>query len=168
MEHLNNPFALLQELSPSLMLHAPTLPVHMASPLPAFITAREAVILGAVADEQYIPTSVKPVPVKAVRDRCTPSEHPLPTNPENLNNSTLIPSQTPSGYTRVVVTQEGQVASVDPSPSPEQIATVGAALLAQLCALKSQSYHPSMASNPLDHVDDPEYLECIRKTSKQD
>ncbi|KAH9047456.1 hypothetical protein EDB83DRAFT_2634060 [Lactarius deliciosus] len=146
MEHSNNPFDLLREPSPSPTLHAPTPSVHAASPPPAFLTARDAAILGAVADEQYVPT---------------PSEHPLPTNPESLNNSTLIPSQTPSGMTRIMATPEGPVSSDNPSPSPEQIATIGAALLAQLQALESQSYHPSAASNPLDHADDPDYLQAL-------
>ncbi|KAH9161476.1 hypothetical protein EDB89DRAFT_1913863 [Lactarius sanguifluus] len=122
------------------------LPPHCTQPPHCLHLSLPTAILGAVADEPYTPT---------------PTEHPLPTNPESLNNSTLVPSQMPLGMERIVPTQEGQVASVDPSPSPEQIATVGAALLAQLRALESQSYHPSQVSNPLDHADDPEYLDTL-------
>ncbi|KAH9019715.1 hypothetical protein EDB85DRAFT_2153526 [Lactarius pseudohatsudake] len=81
---------------------------------------------------------------------------PLPITQESLNNSTLIPSQTPSGMVAVYASRSSSVVPATPSPSPEQIATVGANILAQLNALENASYHPSAASNPLDHADDPD------------
>ncbi|KAH8990021.1 hypothetical protein EDB86DRAFT_2831323 [Lactarius hatsudake] len=151
----HNPFAVLADTPPSPTLHAPTPSLHAAPPPPAFMSARDTVILGAVADEVYVPT---PTPLAP--------EHPLPSPVESLNNSTLIPSQTPEGMVAVAAgtapPPNALVAPGSPSPSPEQIATIGANILAQLNALEaSPSYHPSTASNLLDHTDDPDYLEVL-------
>ncbi|KAH9058014.1 hypothetical protein EDB83DRAFT_2315975 [Lactarius deliciosus] len=81
------------------------------------------------------------------------TESPLPTNlVESLNNSTLIPTQTPEGMERVIV---------EPSPTLIQLITEGATTLA---VLECGDRDPRRGINALDYADDPSFLsmmECM-------
>ncbi|KAH8982480.1 hypothetical protein EDB83DRAFT_2536565 [Lactarius deliciosus] len=142
-----NRFDVLREPSPSPTPHEPTPLLHAAPAPPAFISAHEAMVLREAIDE---PIALTP----------TPSE--------SLNNSTLVPTATPSDMTRIYLTQGSLInptpaGSLDGSGSPPtELVTGGARLLANIRALEeSSSYHPSLASNPADHADDPEYLAAL-------
>ncbi|KAH9001657.1 hypothetical protein EDB92DRAFT_1966170 [Lactarius akahatsu] len=145
MEPTQNRFDLLREPSPSPTLHEPTPSLHAAPALPAFISAREAMVLRDAMDEPIVLT-------------------PTPTPSESLNDSTLLPTLTPTGMVAVLADHAASPSLVDGLNNSASTASAegGARLLTRITALEDgSSHHPSLATNPADHADDPEYLAVL-------
>ncbi|KAH9017288.1 hypothetical protein EDB85DRAFT_2155294 [Lactarius pseudohatsudake] len=131
MEHPNNNrFAwLLSSTSPE--------PAHVPTPPPNQVSPSQAAAMEAVVAEQYIPTP----------------EPPLLTTPvDSLNNSMLVPSQTPEGMVAINVDSsppsDALVAPAVHSPTP-QLVTDGAAVV---LALENADDVPEAAHPPAVEV----------------